>query len=70
MASIIHLTMNFGLGAVGILGLLPSPREAWIIVSVLYALYAVIVTVAVGPARLSRSKDVKEAVVEAFAGAS
>ena len=56
MASIIHLMINYGMSVVGILGLLPSPREGWIIVSLLYALYAILIVVSAGPARLSRLK--------------
>ena len=58
MASIIHLMINYGMSVVGILGLLPSPHEGWIIVSLLYALYAVLIVVIAGPARLSRLKVV------------
>jgi len=58
MASIIHLALNFGMGAVGLLGLLPSPREGWMIASVLYALYAVAITAISGPAKLSMAKGV------------
>ena len=58
MASIIHLMINFGMSVVGILGLLPSPREGWIIASILFALYAILITVISGPTKLSRLKDV------------
>lgn len=55
MASIIHLMMNFGMGVVGILGLMPSPRDYWVIASILFAIYAVIIVLVTGPRNLSRS---------------
>ena len=48
MASIIHLMMNFGMGVVGILGLIPSPKDYWMAASILYAVYAVIVVMSGG----------------------
>jgi membrane protease YdiL (CAAX protease family) len=54
MATIIHLTMNFGMGAVGILGFLPSPGTGWIIASILFAIYAIIIVLITGPKNLSR----------------
>jgi membrane protease YdiL (CAAX protease family) len=60
MASLIHLAMNFGLNIVGILGWIPTPSEAWLITSILYTLFAIIIIVVSGPARLSRSEPVKE----------
>jgi membrane protease YdiL (CAAX protease family) len=57
MASIIHLMMNFGMSVVGILGLIPSPRDGWMIASILFAIYAVVVVVVAGPSRLSKRLD-------------
>jgi membrane protease YdiL (CAAX protease family) len=54
LASIIHLMMNYGLSVVSILGLVPSPRNYWMIASVLFAVYAVLVVLIAGPRRLSR----------------
>jgi hypothetical protein len=54
MASTIHLMMNFGISVVGILGLIPDPKDYWILASVLYAAYAVLVILVAGPKRLSR----------------
>jgi len=55
MASIIHLMMNYGLCVVGILGLIPSPRDYWMTASVLFVVYAVLVVLIAGPRNLSRS---------------
>ena len=57
MASIIHLMMNFGMSVVGILGLIPSPRDGWMIASILFAIYAVMIVMIAGPSRLSRGID-------------
>ena len=57
MASIIHLMMNFGMSVVGILGLIPSPGDGWMIASILFAIYAVMVVMIAGPSRLSRGLD-------------
>jgi hypothetical protein len=57
MASIIHLMMNFGMSVVGILGLIPSPSDGWMIASVLFAIYAVMVVIIAGPIRLSRRHE-------------
>ncbi len=54
MASIIHLMMNFGMSLVGITGLLPSPGEGWIIASILFSIYAIIIVLIAGPNKLSR----------------
>jgi membrane protease YdiL (CAAX protease family) len=54
MASIIHLMMNYGLSVVGILGLIPSPRDYWMVASVLFVAYAVLVVLLTGPRKLSR----------------
>ena len=43
MASIIHLMTNFGFNVIMVLGLLPMPDATWIIASVLYTLYAIII---------------------------
>jgi membrane protease YdiL (CAAX protease family) len=56
MASIIHLMTNFGLEVVRILGLLPSRGETWIIASVLYTMYAIIIVILAGT-DLARLKD-------------
>ncbi len=61
MATIIHLMMNFGMSVVGILGLLPSPREGWMIASILLAIYAVVVVVIAGPRSLSKGIDKSQA---------
>jgi membrane protease YdiL (CAAX protease family) len=55
MASIFHMMTNYGLNLVGTLGLLPSPGETWIIASVLYTLYAIIIVILAGT-DLSRLK--------------
>lgn len=55
MVSIIHLMMNYGFGVVGILGLIPTPRDYWIIGSILFAVYAVVVVIITGPRNLSRN---------------
>ena len=70
MASIIHFSMTFGMGAAGMLGLLPSPREAWVVVSLIYATAAVVIVVIAGPARLSRSQDAGHALARTAASAS
>jgi membrane protease YdiL (CAAX protease family) len=54
LASIIHLMMNYGLSVVGILGLMPSPRDYWTIAAMLYVIYAVSIVLVAGPRRLSR----------------
>jgi membrane protease YdiL (CAAX protease family) len=54
MASIMHLMMNYGFGVVGILGLIPVPRDYWIIASILFVIYAVLVVLINGPKNLSR----------------
>lgn len=48
LASIFHFSCNFGLNLLPLLGLLPSPGDYWLIAPVLYALYAIIVTLAAG----------------------
>ncbi len=60
MVSIVHLTMNYGSGVVGILGLIPAPRDYWIIASILLAVYAVIVVLIAGPRYLSRRTSTKQ----------
>jgi membrane protease YdiL (CAAX protease family) len=54
MVSMIHLMMNYGFSVVGILGLIPAPRDYWIIASVLFVVYAIVVILIEGPRRLSR----------------
>jgi hypothetical protein len=54
MASLMHLAFNYGLGAAGILGLVPSPGDYWMVASMLYTLYAAVVALVAGPGKLSR----------------
>lgn len=68
LASITHLSINFGMGAVGILGWLPSPREGWVIAAAIYAVAAIVISMVFGPARLSR-KDVSVVPVAATTAA-
>jgi hypothetical protein len=56
MASLFHLAMNFGMALVGILGLLPSPRDGWTIASIIFALYAIVVALVAGQSGLSGRK--------------
>jgi membrane protease YdiL (CAAX protease family) len=67
MASIIHFSLNFGMGVVRMFGLLPSPREAWVIVSVLYTLYAGTITV-LSAAGSPRAKGASRALARGRAG--
>jgi membrane protease YdiL (CAAX protease family) len=53
MASLIHLTMNFSLSVVGMLGLIPSPGTFWSIIPILYAFYALLVIWITGPENLT-----------------
>lgn len=57
MASLMHLTLNYGLGAAGILGFVPSPGDYWMVASMLYTLYAAVVVLFAGPKHLSRALD-------------
>jgi membrane protease YdiL (CAAX protease family) len=57
MASLMHLTFNYGLGAARILGLVPSPGDYWMVASMLYTLYAAVVVLVAGPGKLSRDLD-------------
>jgi hypothetical protein len=57
MASLMHLMLNYGLGAAGILGLVPSPGDYWMVASALYTLYAAVVVLIAGPAKLSQELD-------------
>jgi membrane protease YdiL (CAAX protease family) len=57
MASLMHLTLNYGLGAAGILGLVPSPGDYWRIASLVYTIYAAVVVLIAGPRHLSRGLD-------------
>jgi membrane protease YdiL (CAAX protease family) len=57
MASLMHLMINYGMGVVGILGLLPSPEDYWTLSSTLFALYAGAVVLIAGPRTLSRGRD-------------
>jgi membrane protease YdiL (CAAX protease family) len=57
MASLMHMTFNYGLGAAGILGLVPSPGDYWVVASMLYTLYAAVVVLTAGPAKLTRVLD-------------
>jgi membrane protease YdiL (CAAX protease family) len=56
MASIIHFAANLGMNVVGILGLVTSPQELWVIMSILTALLAGAIVAVWGPSRLSRSQ--------------
>lgn len=56
MASLVHLTMNYGMSVVGMVGLLPSPGDGWTIASIIFALYAIVVTLVAGPSGLSGQK--------------
>jgi hypothetical protein len=53
MASLMHLAINYGMGAAGILGLLPSPADYWVVASVLFVVYAGVVVAVAGPGKLS-----------------
>ena len=53
MASLIHLSTNLGMNIVFILGLTP-PQEYIVISSIMYTVYAIVVTLAAGPSKLSR----------------
>jgi membrane protease YdiL (CAAX protease family) len=56
MASLIHLSTNFGMNIVFILGLTP-PHEYIVISSIIYTVYAIAVTIVAGPSKLSRKLD-------------
>jgi membrane protease YdiL (CAAX protease family) len=56
LASLMHLMMNYGMGAAGILGLLPSPADYWVVASVLFVAYAGVVVALAGPRTLSRGR--------------
>ncbi len=58
MASLIHFAMNYGMNVVGILGLIPSPREAWLIASLLFTFYAIIIIVVSGPHLTLKSENI------------
>jgi membrane protease YdiL (CAAX protease family) len=60
MVSIIHLMMNYGFGVVGILGLIPDPKDYWIIASILFVVYAAVVVLTTGPRNLSRRISTKQ----------
>lgn len=54
MASMIHFTINYSINVVGVLGFIPDPYTFWIILPILYTLYAVLVIWVAGPRYLSR----------------
>ncbi len=56
MASLIHLSTNFGMNIVFILGLTP-PHQYLVISSTIYTVYAIVVTIVAGPSKLSRKLD-------------
>jgi membrane protease YdiL (CAAX protease family) len=56
VASMIHLMTNFGFNVISFLGLLPMPDATWIIASVLYTVYAIIIVILAGT-DLARLKD-------------
>ena len=58
MASLIHFALNYGLNIVGILGWIPKPDETWMIASLLFTCYAIILIVVSGSKLTLKSEHI------------